>query len=76
MMFYLAPLPGDYQGWHAVSTSAEWEAWLTLAIPKPLDGDVKRRLRSNVKHILVGLEMKAGFVVPHGARVLQRETLF
>ena len=69
MTFYL-DLLGQKQrgGWHALSTSTDWQGWLFQVVPKTLNARVRRHLHSNLKHILVGLEMKAGLIVPHGER--------
>ena len=75
-MFYLDLYPDDPPGYHALSTSAEWTAWLISAVPAGIDGEVRSRLVSNLKHILVGLEMKAGLIVPHGERVSGKSVLF
>lgn len=75
-MFYLDEYPADPTGFHALSTSADWVAWLINAVPGGIHRDVGRRLVSNLKHILVGLEMKAGLIVPHGERVSGKSVLF
>lgn len=75
-MFYLDLFPDDPPGFQAISTSAEWAGWLIAAVPAGANVEVKRRLKSNLKHILVGLEMKAGLVVPHGERGAGRSVLF
>jgi hypothetical protein len=75
-MFYLAEYPEDPPGYVHLSTSAEWEPWLNGVIPAGLHAEVANRLRSNLKHILVGLEMKAALVVPHATRVSNRSVLF
>ncbi|MCA1370230.1 hypothetical protein I6F15_22915 [Bradyrhizobium sp. BRP14] len=75
-MFYLAEYPDDPPGYVNLSTSAEWEPWLNGVIAAGLHADVRSRLRSNLKHILVGLEMKAALIVPHAARISNRSVLF
>lgn len=75
-MFYLADYPQDPPGFVHLSTSAQWEPWLNGAIPAGLHADVTNRLRSNLKHILMGLEMKAALIVPHATRVSNRSVLF
>ena len=75
-MFYLDEYPEDPPGFHALSTSAQWGAWLLSAVPAAIDEEVRRRLVSNLKHILVGLEMKAGLIVPHEERISGKSVLF
>ncbi len=75
-MFYLDLYPANPPGFHALSASADWVPWLIRAVPVGIHPDVRRRLNSNLKHILVGLEMKAGLIVPHGERVSGRSVLF
>jgi hypothetical protein len=75
-MFYLGKFPDDPPGFNTLSTSADWVGWLIAAVPAEADLEVKRRLQSNLKHILVGLEMKAGLVMPHGKRVVGKSVLF
>jgi hypothetical protein len=77
MAFYLDRLgQGQDGGWHALSTSNDWQFWLFSVIPRTLNARVRRHLKSNLKHILVGLEMKAGLVMPHGARSHAADYLF
>jgi hypothetical protein len=75
-VFYLDLYPANPPGFHALSTSADWLPWLIRAVPAGIHLDVRRRLNSNLKHIMVGLEMKAGLIVPHGERVSGRSVLF
>ncbi|WP_217352079.1 hypothetical protein [Ruegeria sp. HKCCA5839] len=63
-MFYLDFIDEDVECFRAISTSASWEPWLKRTIPSDWDATVKRRLVSNLKHTLAGLEMKAGLIVP------------
>lgn len=79
LLFYLEEFvsPENYQrGYNALSNSNEWEAWLIATVPNSLDVEVRRRLRSNLKHILVGLEMKCGLITPHGERDGRQSVLF
>lgn len=75
-MFYLAEYPDDPPGYVQLSTSTEWEAWLNSVIPATVHADVRSRLRSNLKHILVGLEMKTALIIPHAERISGRAVLF
>jgi hypothetical protein len=66
--FYLTNLPEQPQGYVNISDSADWEPWIGACLPDGLDAEVKGRLKSNLKHVLVALEMKAALVVPHAER--------
>ena len=64
-MFYLIELPEKPSGYVHRSTATDWQAWIRKCLPAGLDQEVQRRLISNLKHVLVGLEMKAALIVPH-----------
>lgn len=64
-MFYLIELPERPSGYVNLSTASDWEAWIRKCLPDGLHQEVQRRLISNLKHVLVGLEMKAALIVPH-----------
>ena len=66
-MFYLDNFSINVRRYNMNSTSNDWEEWLLAIIPNAAHADVKHRLCSNLKHIIVGLEMKAGLIMPHGA---------
>lgn len=69
--FYLDNLPEPPEaagGYVMVSTTAPWERWIIASLPPGLHNEVQARLRSNLKHILVALEMKAALIVPHAER--------
>ena len=65
-------LPSQPNGYVNLSNSADWEAWIRKCLPAGFGKAVHDRLVSNLKHILVGLEMKAALVVPH-AKARQRQ---
>lgn len=67
-MFYFIRADERPTEWVALSWSADWLPWLGANIPQALQVEVKRRLKSNLKHLLVGLEMKAALIEPHGKR--------
>ncbi len=69
-MYYLTTMPeGGAAGYvNTLSTATDWNLWLTDVIPTTLHHEVRNRLRSNLRHVLVGLEMKAALIVPHGTR--------
>jgi len=75
-VFYLSEYPENPSGYVTLSTSTDWEPWLNAVIPAGLHAGVTSRLRSNLKHILVGLEMKAALIVPHATRISNRAVLF
>lgn len=68
-MYYLSAYQTGQFGYvHTLATATEWDAWLVTVIPNVLDANVRSRLHSNLKHILVGMEMKAGLITPHATR--------
>ncbi|WP_245332180.1 hypothetical protein [Bradyrhizobium sp. NAS80.1] len=64
-LFYLTELPDELSGYVNLSTASDREAWIRTCLPEGLHQEVRRRLISNLKHVLVGLEMKAALIVPH-----------
>ncbi|TAU02195.1 hypothetical protein [Rhizobium ruizarguesonis] len=75
-MFYITSLPEEPEGYVNISTSSEWERWVRRSLPEGLDVEVQRRLISNLKHVLVGLELKAALIVPHARRGSGPSVLF
>ena len=67
-MFFVTQSTERPNGYVVLSHAHQWEAWLVLNIPGSLDVEVRRRLVSNLKHILVGLELKAALIAPHAQR--------
>ena len=64
-------------GYVVLSESSQWVPWLDRNIPMELDQEVRRRLNSNLKHLIVGLELKAAIINPHHHRGLRdRPVLF
>src|SRR3546814_630284 len=68
MKFHIIELADEPEGYVNISTSAEWESWIRHCLPDGLDQEVRRRLVSNLKHVTVGLELKAALIVPHAER--------
>jgi hypothetical protein len=66
----------DPNGYVNVSISNEWQGWVGACLPGGLDEEVQRRLISNLKHVLVGLELKAALIVPHANRGAGAPLLF
>jgi hypothetical protein len=64
-LFYLIKLPEETSGYVNLSTASDWETWIRNCLPAGLHKEVQRRLISNLKHVLVALEMKAALIVPH-----------
>lgn len=62
---HIIELPEEPSGYVHLSTASEWETWIKKGLPAGLHVNVERRLISNLKHVLVGLEMKAALLVPH-----------
>jgi hypothetical protein len=67
-LFHLIKLPDKPSGYVNISNSSDWEVWIRNCLPAGLHQEVQRRLISNLKHVLVGLEMKAALIVPHAKR--------
>lgn len=76
MKFHLIELPGQPNGYVNLSDSSDWEAWIRKCLPAGLAQIVHNRLVSNLKHILVALEMKAALIVPHAKRGNGKSLLF
>ena len=64
-MFFVTQSDDRPEGYVVLSNANQWDAWLVRVLPTSLDGEVRRRLRSNLKHLLVGLELKAALIAPH-----------
>ena len=75
-MFYLTNELPEPVGYVTISETEPWGRWLAASIPLGLHRDVRNRLMSNLKHILVGLEMKAALVIPHQLREQGHSLLF
>ena len=67
-MFHIIELPDKPSGYVNLSTASDWKAWIQNCLPNGLHQEVQRRLVSNLKHVMVGLEMKAALIVPHAKR--------
>lgn len=75
-MFYITAPEDRPTGYVVVSESREWVPWLVRNIPDSIDRNVRRRLTSNLKHLMVGLELKAALVSGHQGRLRGRSVLF
>lgn len=67
-MFFVIESDDRPNGYVMLSSANQWECWLGRNIPGSLDNEVRRRLISNLKHIIVGLELKAALIDPHAHR--------
>jgi len=62
-MFYITDAkPKSYV---VLSQANDWVGWLARNIPEAVHRDVRSRLTSNLKHLLVGMELKAALVDGH-----------
>ncbi len=76
-MFFITGPDHRPEGYVVLSESSEWAPWLARNIPNVVDRNVRSRLISNLKHLLVGLEMKAALISGHRRRPLGgRSVLF
>jgi hypothetical protein len=64
-MFFIIESDERPDGYVHLSSSNQWMRWLIRNIPDGLFPAVRWRLASNLKHILVGLELKAALIEPH-----------
>ncbi|MFD0850615.1 hypothetical protein [Sphingosinicella xenopeptidilytica] len=76
-MFYITEPDERPDGWVNLSDASQWIRWLNHNIPDDLDNEVRRRLSSNLRHLIVGLELKTALILPHAWRNQnQRAVLF
>lgn len=76
-MLYITQPDARPNGFVFLSSSAAWEEWLHRNIPQGLHLSVRTRLKSNLKHLLVGLELKKALIEPHQNRApFQNGVLF
>jgi len=52
-------------GYHVITETPQWTIWLGRNVPKSLHSEVRKRLISNLKHLVVGLELKAALIEGH-----------
>jgi hypothetical protein len=67
-MYFITQPEARPGGFVFLSSSAEWVGWLARIIPQALHVTVRSRLISNLKHLLVGLELKKALIEPHHNR--------
>lgn len=76
-MYYIVRPDERPDGYVNLSDSAHWVRWLNRNIPADLHSDVRHRLNSNLKHLMVGLELKTALILPHWHRAPgERPVLF
>lgn len=75
-MYYLTNELPQPVGYVTISETGPWVSWLAASIPQGLHQDVRKRLIANLKHIFVGLEMKAALIIPHHRREQGHSLLF
>jgi len=76
-MFFIVQPDERPDGYVVVSETGPWARWLSRNVPLELDQEVRRRLISNLKHLIVGLELKTALIIPHRHRDAQdRPVLF
>ncbi len=67
-MYYIMRPDERPDGYVNLSDSSHWVRWLNRNIPAGLHRDVRHRLNSNLKHLMVGLELKTALILPHWHR--------
>jgi hypothetical protein len=67
-MFFIIETDERPDGYVVLSEANQWENWVGRVTPQVVHAEVRRRLRSNLKHVLVGLELKAALIDPHENR--------
>lgn len=76
-MYFVVGQDARPDGYEVVNETTAWTVWLARNIPDGLHPDVRRRLFSNLKHLLVGLEFKAVLISGHHNRgATDRPVLF
>lgn len=67
-MYFVVGAHARPDGYEVINETTAWTAWLARNIPDGLAVDVRQRLFSNLKHLLVGLEFKAALIAGHENR--------
>lgn len=73
-MFYITDTKP--QRYVVLSTANQWVGWLARNIPQAIDPSVRTRLNSNLKHLLVGLELKTALIEGHEQARHEHSLLF
>jgi hypothetical protein len=64
------------KGYVVLSEANQWMGWLARNIPEAVHADVRKRLNSNLKHLLVGIELKASLIEGHEQARKEHSVLF
>jgi hypothetical protein len=76
-MYYITECEERPDGYFNISDSRQWVPWLAKNIPQEVAPQIRRRLNSNLSHLIVGLELKAALIEAHFIRTAgQRPLLF
>jgi|GEM_PF-1741436 hypothetical protein len=76
-MLFITRQPVRPDGYVNLSDSSSWTKWLYRNVPERIHRTITRRLVSNLKHLLVGLELKAALIGQHHYRADgERSVLF
>lgn len=76
-MYFITQPEARPGGFVFLSSSTQWVEWLHRNIPQAVDVTVRSRLKSNLKHLLVGLELKKALIEAHQNRAVgEHEVLF
>lgn len=73
-MFYITDQKPE--GYVVLSQANQWVKWLARNIPETVDRTVRDRLNSNLKHLLVGLELKTALIEGHEQARKEHSILF
>lgn len=73
-MFYITDV--KLEGYVVLSEANQWVRWLARNIPEEVDPSVRIRLNSNLKHLLVGLELKTALIEGHQQARHKQSLLF
>lgn len=73
-MFYITDEKPE--GYVVLSQANQWVRWLALNVPAGVDRTVRNRLNSNLKHLLVGLELKTALIEGHEQAREEHSMLF
>jgi hypothetical protein len=63
-------------GYVVLSEANQWVGWLTRNIPEAIHRHVRIRLNSNLKHLLVGMELKTALIEGHEQARKEHSLLF
>ena len=73
-MFYITEEKPE--GYVVLSTANQWVRWLARNTPEALPHDIRIMLNSNLKHLMVGLELKTALIEGHQQARHEHSLLF